>query len=271
MSGPTEITGWPGNLNTTVTNVVRTRICTWAAPTFGDLGQSALHKALSYVAFALAIWSAIEQMRIFNMRYKLASDYAAISREEWDRFNAKYKPLEAMAVAECLSRPPYDPDYEAARNLGLQAAADGAARSGEWLAMMNRKYSVCPERSEAAGLANREALGADDIVNALYRHEESHSIEKKIRMFNRRANLLKLGRNLAAQAIKYASAADSLLGGVAQGLAQTTAGAVGFLGYIKHREITAYPESVIQGMVAAAQGGAGGFGLAAPMSVDSTG
>jgi hypothetical protein len=250
-----------------VTNIVRTRICTWAAPTFGDLGQGVLHKILSAVAFAVAIWSAIEQQRIFKMRYDLAKEYAKIAQEQWNRFNTRYKPLEAMAIAECLNNLPPEPDYPLAQSMGNQMAADGQDLG----AMILKKYAKCIDPATLRSYEVSGAVKADDLVNYHYRDQEAYSLVKGLQLFNRRANILKLGRDLAAQSVKFADSANTMLGGIAQGLAQTTNGAMTFLGYIRHREITAYPENLIDNMVSFAQQGAGGFGLFPPTSVDTTG
>jgi hypothetical protein len=256
---------------------VPNQICNWAAPTFGDIGQTVLHKVLATVAFAVGVWSAIEQMRVFNMRYKLAEDYARISQEQWDRFNKKYKPLELMAVSECLAAKEVKPDYPAALSLGLQMSGDGAAQARLAMAEFSRVYALCPSRSMATDFESGSVGLADDLVNFNYRNEETFALAKDTTRFNRRSDILNLGRNLSTQAASYGQTAASLLGAAANNLAQTTYGAFSLIGYLRNREVTAYPDWMIHnngaGASLATAGPFTGSGLdgPAPMSVDATG
>jgi hypothetical protein len=170
-----------------------------------------------------------------------------------------------MAIAECLGAKPPDPDYPLAKSLGTEMAADSLGIGRGIL----KKYGRCVGAAQAQEFEAKGQAQADDLVNYFYRDQEAYALAKKIQLFTRRANVLKLGRDLAAQSVRFADSANSLLGGLAQGLAQTTNGAMSFLGYIRHREITAYPESIIGSMIDFAQGAAGGFGLFSPTSVDN--
>ena len=90
-----------------IADVVKSRVCGWAPPSFGDVGQTALHTILAAVAFATALWNAYEQLRIFRMRHRLADAYAAMAEGDCNRFNERYRPLEDQMIKECLAEGPH--------------------------------------------------------------------------------------------------------------------------------------------------------------------
>ena len=233
-----SIISWPGD---SLPVESKTTICGWAPPQYTDAGEGTLNTVLSVVAFAVAIWSAYEQMRIFNMRYKIAEGYANLAEQQWTRFDTRYKPIEAMLVAECLAELPVEPDYPAARSRGEAFADHGLAQGNLAWERDLRIYRLCPGLGRMRSMAAAGALLLDDTVNFSMRDEEADAIVEDDMRFNRRAGLLNLGRDLLSTSAKYAEVANNLLASAAAAQAQTTAGAMAFLGYIRNREETAYP------------------------------
>ena len=222
----------------------QTTICGWAPPQYSDLGESALHTVLSVVAFAVAVWSAYEQMRIFNMRYKLAEAYADLAEQLWTRFDTRYKPVETKMADECLAEGPVEPDYPAARSRGEIFASHGASQARSEFERQSRMYGLCPGADRLQALDNHDAILLTDSVNYAYRDEEHNAMVEDDMRFNRRAQLLNLGRDLLSQSAAYGSVANDILKGAADAQAATTSGAMAFLGYIRNRQETTYPEFV---------------------------
>jgi hypothetical protein len=265
MSEVVTITSWPDSLKiseiTKITEIekltkleewpeqplnTQTTICGWAPPKVTDAGDTALHAVLSVVAFAVAIWSAYEQMRIFNMRYELADAYASLAEQQWTRFDGRYRPVEAMLVAECMAENPIEPDYESARSRGAEFASFGSAQANIEYERNLKLYNLCPGTDRLQANAVNDALLSDDSVNYALRDEEYNALVEDDMRFNRRASLLNLGRDLLSTSMRYGQAANSILAGAAAAQAQTTAGAMAFLGYIRNREETQYPQFLIQ-------------------------
>jgi hypothetical protein len=248
---------------------VESTICHWAPPQFTDKGQTVLHTVLSVVSFAVALWSAGEQMRIFNMRNQLADAYAAIAEEEWNRFNTKYRPLENDMIAECLAEKDYFPDYDEAEATYSGLIEDDLERGSAFMTDMARRYALCIDRSLLSGLASEASSSRADFVNYGYRDMEWYTQHKRDYRFNKRSNLLNLGRNLISQSAKYGGLADSILQGAAAAQAAATNGAMYFLGYIRNRNEPMYLDYVTGGVPA--QGTAQPFvPQTSMMSVDTT-
>jgi hypothetical protein len=228
-----------------ISKVVKTQsettICGWAPPTFGDSGESGLHAALSVVAFAVAVWSAFEQMRVFNMRYQLAEGYADLAQEAWDRFDARYKPLEARMAAECMAEEPVRADYPAARSRDEGLSDFGFGQGRLELERSAALDKPCLGASRLRELELAGMAGKCDLVNLGFRDEESMARTMDDMRFNRRSNLLNAGRELASQSASYGRMAGQILSGAAGALRNTTAGAMSLVGYLRNRADTSYP------------------------------
>jgi hypothetical protein len=222
---------------------VNSNICRWAPPTYGDTGESALHAVLSVVAFAVAVWSAYEQMRIFNMRYQIANGYADIAQEGWTRFERRYRPLEALMVAECLGEGPVEPDYEAARSRDAALAAFGREQART---VLGRLDGLCPGPSRLRRMEVDEAALQDDLINFGFRDAETNALNEDDMRFNRRAGLLNLGRDLVSRSAAYGRTVGAILAEASAAQAATTAGAVHMIGYLRNRDETSYPNWLAQ-------------------------
>jgi hypothetical protein len=219
-----------------------TSFCHWAAPTFSDMGQTALHAVLSVAAFAVALWSAGEQMRIYRMRYKLADAYARIAEEEWNRYNESYRPLENDMLQECMADEWMEPDYDGAErdySAMVEAGYDLAARHMNDIAA---KYALCMDPSLRAGMASGEARSRTDAVNYGYRDAEAFAQDMNDYRFNKRAQLLNLGRDLVSQSANFGRVADNVFKGAFGAAGQAVSGAMHFLGYIRNRNQTSFPD-----------------------------
>jgi hypothetical protein len=210
----------------------------WAPPKYTDSGQTALHTALAAVSFAVAIWSAYEQMRIAHERYEIAKSYADLAQEEWNRFNEAYAPLEARLIAECLAERLVEPDYAGARGQAEQdiSLSFGTQNFGEF-----KRYGLCPDPSLANRLNLEAAAARDDGVNFGFRHQEYYARTRDDLRWNRRSGLLNIGRNIMSQSLGFAGAADKILAGLGQMAGESAGGAMGYLGYYLNRNQTYYP------------------------------
>jgi hypothetical protein len=215
--------------------------CHWAAPQYGDGGEGGLQSLLSVVAFAVAVWSAYEQMRIFQMRYDIAKGYANIAQERWDRFNAAYKPLENAVVDEISAQGPVVPDYAGAKS-EYSGFADNAYGDAERrMRLTAARYALCVDPTLVNDLNLSASVAKDDGVNFGYRHAEWYAILRDDVRWNNRAAILNLGRDLLAQSAKYGSMANDMLANAGQAAGEAMGGALSYLGYRRNRQETYYP------------------------------
>jgi hypothetical protein len=223
----------PGNILPT-----HTSFCHYAAPRYGKVGATGWHIAASIVAVALFIWGIYEQLKIFNMRYGIAKAYANIAQDQWVRFTQRYQPLENAMILSLRGSTPIKPDYQDAHDRALSWGVWSWAAADSDRAWFARKYRVCPDPSRAWDAAR--GIGLDDGINFSYREAEAFAIKHDELRWNQRAQLLNLGRNNQAIGAQYASAAERILGPVAQGAANMTGGALATIGYLYDRNMLTF-------------------------------
>jgi hypothetical protein len=216
------------------------KFCHWAAPETTDLSELVFQTALSYAAYALIVLNTVQAIRIADLRYEVAKGYADLARSRWDRFSSRFKPLEAMLVAESLADPEVEPDYENARAVYTGCAADpgGEQRHLD----LARMYGLCPDPALYRAAEVSRGLHLDDMVNLGYRDETDHALLADIDRWNRRLELLNLGRDLPTLSLEAARQGDALLEQGAAQAAQGVNGAVGFLTYLRDYRDTAYSD-----------------------------
>lgn len=216
-------------------------LCTWAKPTTGDTGDS-WEKAIWKAALvAVALLNSGMQMYIADQRYKLAKDYANLASDRWSRFKDYYAPFERTMLSEAGNAGEYMPNYTAARDRGRENAQLAFRWADGQMADIGKKYALCVDPSLLNDMDYAEALSRDDGGNFNYRDEEYWHYYISDRRWNRRSQLLNLGRDLSAQAVTYAQAANDALktfGGMLESGAQ---GAMRLFGYLSTVQETQYP------------------------------
>jgi hypothetical protein len=271
MSGASVVTvknwpAWPPLLTQKILPT-HTSFCHWAAPEYSDIGQTVLHTVLSAISFAVAIWSAIEQRRVFDMRYEIAKGYANIAQEQWNRFNGTYKPLETSMIAVCSSETTIKPDYAKNKSEFTPFVDTALGQAQAELDRYSKAFCLCPVN----GSMTANSALKDDVINFSYREREEYALDRDVARFNRRSSLLNMGRDLLSDSAKYSGSANDLLSGAGESQAAATQSAFTALGYLRNRFATSYPNYVMSSSsagVTMSQGGDSG-GMPGGMSMDS--
>lgn len=233
---------------------IAAKMCQWAAPQYDASGEAADRSA--YIAAQVALSAASIALYTFiqNKQYDIAKQYRNISKDKWNRFKDKYAPLERKMLNETSGTPEPVTDYNSAQGQGSAAVSGAFAQSKSALASYAKMYGLCLDHS--LGLDLLRARASDDTVNYNYRDAENYNYYRSDKRWNRRSDILNLGRNNAATAFSYASHANLSLGGVAGAIASASNGVSGILGYLYNRSETAYPAQ---------------FAMAAPFSTGAIG
>jgi len=219
------------------------KFCHWAAPRYGDIGQKALNTVLAVVAFIVAYKSLEAQIEINNMRQSIADSYAKIFEDRWNRYKTAYMPLEAAMIQDIMNTPIPEVDCSSVKSDYTSFVANAFGENSQRLTAMASKYCLCVDKSLTDDLALSRTITVDDSVNLGYRFDEMYVIQRDDARWNKRSNLLNLGRDLLAQSAKYSATADTLLSGLGEGAGRAFSGAVGYLGYYFNRQQTEYPSN----------------------------
>lgn len=222
-------------------DTIAAQLCNWAQPEYGDSGESWEKSLWKAALIAIATINTVAQISIMDKRYQIAKDYANLAKDRWARFRDGYAPLERAMLSEAGNTEEYDPDYPGAKNRA-QTNTNAAFRSAnEQIADIAKAYGLCIDPSLLNDMNLSEALSRDDGTNFNYRDEEFWSFYMSDKRWNRRSQLLNLGRNLQQMSFTYADAANNALAGIGSLLDSSAQGAAKLLGYLSTVRETQYP------------------------------
>lgn len=180
-------------------------------------------------------------LRMAKLQRDIGKDYLALAEKQRKYYNDRYKPLEVSLTQEALNLPKYDRSKEklitgqmlisarglTAGKIDKALSCTGRYCTGQRAAIMNDQLlEQATIESLTAGLAHRY-VDKDEIVHNNLRWEK-------------REQVLKIGRDIPTQAVSYASMASGIFGSIGKQAGQAAEGAIGFLAY--GRADTVYPE-----------------------------
>jgi len=216
-------------------------MCRWAQPEYGDTGESVYHTIWKAALLAVTALNTAVQISISEKQYQIAKDYANIAKDQWRRFRDAYAPLERAMVNEITNTPEPLPDYEGAKSRGNTYTRNVFASVRDEMTRLAKKYALCMDKMLLDDMLYAEAITADDSVNFNFRDEEYFATIMSDLRWNRRSSLLNLGRDILAQSVRYADAANRMLGDVSNLANQGASGAMQMLGWLNERRNTIYP------------------------------
>lgn len=219
------------------------RFCHWAAPEWGDQGESWEKDLYQLALVAVATLNTLAQIKIAEKQFSLAKDYAKLAEDRLDRFRDRYAHLERAKMYEVGSEPIAEPDYTRARYAAESYTRAAFSSGNNTLATMRGRYRICMGNSLANDLAVAQAISMDDGANFNYRDEEHYAIISNDRRFNKRSSVLNLGRDNHAQSATYAQLASNTYAGLSNLANQGAQGAASLLGYLNERRETQYADA----------------------------
>lgn len=180
-------------------------------------------------------------LKMAKLQRDIGKAYLALAEEQRNYYNNRYKPLEISLVKEAMELKKYKRDKEPmtrgqmlvsarylnAGKLDAAMACTGRYCTGQRAAMMNDQLlEQAAVESLTAGLAHRYTDKEEMAYNNL--------------RWDKREQVLKLGRDIPTQAVSYASMAAGIFGSLGRQAGQVAEGAMGFLAY--GRADTQYPQ-----------------------------
>lgn len=261
ISGPpaTAITTQGAALNLTMQPMAE-KMCAWAAPTYN--GSSSTVDRKLWVAAQVVLTTALIGLNthIQNKQYEIAKEYQNLSTQKWERFRDKYAPLERKMLNETSSVADPKPDYADASTRANTAADIAFGIMASDLKRYAKMYALCID--DSLNTDRYKALARDDTTNFNYRDAENWAMYKSDQRWNRRSDILNLGRDNSATGFSYASSASTAFSGYAAALSQAGNGLSGLFGYLANRNETSIPNQFAQsaqfGNGIIASGAAGG-------------
>lgn len=222
-------------------SIISSKMCEWAAPQYGDAGESWEKTLWKAALIAIATINTLAQISIMEKRYQIAKDYANLASDRWNRFKDAYAPFERAMLSEAGNAPEYKPDYVGARERAREYTSEAFRSADEQMADLAKKYSLCVDDTLLNDMDYAEAVSRDDGTNYNYRDEEFWAIYMSDKRWNRRSQMLNLGRGIQQMSASYADAANNALAQLGGLLDKGAQGAAKLLGYISTARESQYP------------------------------
>lgn len=247
-------------LNETLQPVAQ-KLCAWAAPTYN--GNSSNTDRQLWIAAQVVLTVALIALNthIQNKQYDIAKQYQKLSEQKFERFRDKYAPLEKKMLNETSSVSKPTPDYYDARARGNTAADLAFNTMNRDMSRYAKMYALCID--DSLNTDRYKVLSRDDTVNFNYRDAENWAMYKSDKRWNRRSDILNLGRDNAATGFSYAQTANTAFTGFASAMNQAGNGLTGLFGYLNNRNEISIPSQFSMsaqfgnGLIAAGAAGSG--------------
>lgn len=218
---------------------IAARMCAWAAPEFGASG-AVRDRTAELVAMA-AIYSSVAALNTYvqNKNYQIARAYTDLSVDRWNRFRNAYAPLEQKMISTSMNTAEPTTDYPGAKSRAIGSVSFAYSSAKSTMASYAKLYALCMD--DSLNLDHNQALVRDDTVNFNYRDAENYKDYLSDKRWNRRSDVLNLGRNNLPTASSYAQHASKALGDVSNAVVGIGSGLSGLIGYLFNRNETVYP------------------------------
>lgn len=221
------------------------RFCRWAAPEISDEGENGWSMAFKAASLAIAIANGVAQSVIADKQQDLAEGYYDMAKFKWDRFSKQYMPLELKLLNEVSTTPIRELDCIGAENRALTAINSSWDGITGFVSRRAKALRLCVDDTSLAVLDSRRALMSVDAENFNLTDEQWYTDLKNDQRWNRRSNILNLGRNLSSEALKYGDAARAMFGQVGGQIEKAAGGIMQALGYYGARNDTYYPTTFL--------------------------
>lgn len=218
-----------------------TRFATWAAPEISNDGEYSWSWIWRAAGLALAIYNAKIQGDIYKEQETLSNDYYSMAKDKLDRFMNNYKPLELALLEEVKTAPEAEMNCKDDRKRAKASVNSAFQVMNSYLDSQAKKLRVCVDDSKSYRMDYRKAMMLVDAENYNLIDDQFYTDYKNDRRWNRRSNVLGLGRNMSGEALNFGDVAKTFYGQLGPQLDKVTGSLMGAIGYYGGRNDTYYP------------------------------
>lgn len=240
------------------------RFCRWATSEITGAGKTWWALATQAATLAIGILNGIYQSQIQDMQQDLAEGYYDQARYKWDRFNAVYRPLEQKLLDETSNTPIRELDCAGARTRARASVSSAYGSMMTWMSDRAKQLRLCVD-SSLIDLVNHRRVVADvDTENYNLSDDQWYTDYKNDQRWNRRSNVLNIGRNLSSEVLGYGNLANELLGRIGPQFDRAAGAITSALGYFGARNDTYTPQTYLS------TGGSGGIVNLGPTTIETS-
>lgn len=201
--------------------------------------KSAKWKAI--LAGAILAYNTLNSLRMAKLQRDLGQKYLELSEEHRKYYNERFKPLEVALTQEALTLPKYVRDKEQL-NTGQMLVSVRGRNAGKIDKAISCTGRYCTGQ-RAAIMTDQlleQAMTESMIAGLGFRYTDREEITHNNLRWEKREQVMKVGRDIPAEAVSYASLAAGTFGSIGKQAGMTSEGAMRFLFY--GRGDTQYPQ-----------------------------
>lgn len=221
------------------------RNCSWAAPEWGPEGENFKSLAWRAAALAIAVANSIAQGQIADMQQDLAESYYDMAEFKWNRFRDKYVPLELKLLNEVRSEPILSLNCADDKSRAAEAVNISYDRMTDYMTTKAKQYHMCIDSTLLMQMERKRTVALADTANYNMTDDQWYVDYRNDKRWNRRSNILDLGRNLSSEAMKYGDVALATMKTVGGQISQAAQGLMTAVGYYGARNDTYYPTTFL--------------------------
>lgn len=205
----------------------------------GLLQVSTIRTALATAVAALNVKTARDMA---GLQKEIAEDYAKLAEDARNYYNDTYKPLETGTLKEVSSEAKYIRDKDDITT-GQMLLSVRAQFVGSIEAKLNCTGRYCT--GQRAALINDELLKQANaeatVAGMAFRFEDAKETAKNTLRWERRREVLNLGRDIPTKAVAYAELASGIFGSIGKQSSAAAEGIAWWAGSKNNRRDTEYP------------------------------
>ena len=200
--------------------------------------KSAKWKAI--LAGAVLAYNTLNSLRMAKLQRDLGQKYLELAEEHRKYYNERYKPLEISLTQEALALPKYVRDKEQL-NTGQMLMSVRGRNAGKIDKAISCTGRYCTGQ-RAAIMTDQlleQAVTESMVAGLGFRYTDREEINHNNLRWEKREQVMKIGRDIPTEAVSYASLAAGTFGSLGKQAGVAAEGAMGFLAY--GRGDTQYP------------------------------
>lgn len=230
------------------------RHCHWAAPEVPGWAQ-ALWEAAKFAA-SLALTYSLNKLKqdIHEKQRDLAEDYYNLAKDKWVRYRDRFLPLEKAMLWEARTEPIRSLNCDDARARAQGAANSAFTQMQGYLDRTVKKLRVCVDTTQLGVMDHRRAIMLVDTENFNMQDDRWFVDYKNDQRWNRRSNLLNLGRNIPSEVMQYGEVARQAGSNADQMATRLTSDVMAAIGYYGSKIDTVFPTTYVSGGIPSASG-----------------
>lgn len=181
-------------------------------------------------------------LRIAEMQHDLAKDWATMAKWYRDHYFNNYHPVEKSLIDEANKDTEYKYEKtDLTKGQMLITAKMGFIGKLEKTVSCTGRYCTGQRQAITNDLLIEQATIENMICGLASRHAIDEEITRNTKRWERRSNVLKLGRDLPTDSVSYGSLASGIFGSIGEQASKGAEGASQALGFGLNRRDTRYP------------------------------